>query len=67
MKSAGVGGGMGNGQWTMANVQDAETLRRDRRLGWQPAGKNDASALIERGHKGDGAAGKSAASARSRN
>jgi hypothetical protein len=67
MKSAGVGGGMGNGQWTMANVQNTETLRRERHLGWHLSGKNDASALIERGHKGDGAAGKSAASARSRN
>jgi hypothetical protein len=38
MKSAGVGGGMGNGQWTMANVQNTETLRRDRHLGWHPSG-----------------------------
>jgi hypothetical protein len=29
---------MENGQWTMANVQNTETLRRDRRLGWHPAG-----------------------------
>jgi hypothetical protein len=38
MKSAGVGRGMENGQWTMANVQNTETSRRDPRLGWQPAG-----------------------------